>query len=92
MAIRISGLTSGLDTDSIVQELVSAYSTKKENIEKKQTKLSWTQDAWKEMPLEEHLKHYESQGIERREAIKLVAKDRGVPKREIYNMTLNFPK
>lgn len=50
------------------------------------------QDAWKEMPLEEHLKHYESQGIERREAIKLVAKDRGVPKREIYNMTLNFPK
>lgn len=45
------------------------------------------QDAWKEMPLEEHLKHYESQGIERREAIKLVAKDRGVPKREIYNMT-----
>ena len=39
------------------------------------------QDAWKEMPLEEHLKHYESQGIERREAIKLVAKDRGVPKR-----------
>lgn len=50
------------------------------------------QDAWKEMPLEEHLKHYESQGIERREAIKLVAKDRGVPKREIYNMTLNFHK
>lgn len=50
------------------------------------------QDAWKEIPLEEHLKHYESQGIERREAIKLVAKDRGVPKREIYNMTLNFPK
>lgn len=50
------------------------------------------QDAWKEMPLEEHLKHYESQGIERREAIKLVAKDRGVPKREIYNMTLNFAK
>ncbi len=50
------------------------------------------QDAWKEMPLEEHLKHYESQGIERREAIKLVAKDRGLPKREIYNMTLNFPK
>lgn len=50
------------------------------------------QDAWKEMPLEEHLKHYESKGIERREAIKLVAKDRGVPKREIYNMTLNFPK
>ena len=50
------------------------------------------QDAWKEMPFEEHLKHYESQGIERREAIKLFAKDRGVHKREIYNMTLNFTK
>ena len=49
MAIRITGLNSGLDTDSIVQELVSAYSTKKDNIEKKQTKLSWKQDAWKEM-------------------------------------------
>ena len=47
MAIRISGLISGLDTDAIVQELVSAYSTKKENIEKKQTKLSWTQDGRK---------------------------------------------
>lgn len=49
MAVRISGLVSGLDTDSIVQELVSAYATKKEDIEKKQTKLSWQQDAWKEM-------------------------------------------
>ncbi|MCR5216683.1 MAG: flagellar filament capping protein FliD [Lachnospiraceae bacterium] len=49
MAIRLSGLASGLDTDSIVQELVSAYSTKKTNIEKAQTKLEWTQDAWKDM-------------------------------------------
>lgn len=49
MAVRITGLVSGLDTDSIVQELVSAYATKKEDLEKKQTKLSWQQDAWKEM-------------------------------------------
>lgn len=49
MAIRISGLNSGLDTDSIVQELVSAYSTQKDDMVKKQTKLSWTQDAWKDM-------------------------------------------
>lgn len=49
MPIRITGLNSGLDTDSIVQELVSAYKTKTESYEKKQTKLSWTQDAWKEM-------------------------------------------
>ena len=39
MAIRIQWFNIRLDTDSIVQELVLAYSTKKENIEKKQTKL-----------------------------------------------------
>lgn len=49
MAVRISGLVSGLDTDSIVQELVSAYSKKKDDIVKKQTKLSWKQESWKEM-------------------------------------------
>lgn len=47
MSIRISGLSSGLDTDSIVQELVKAESTKKTELEKKQTKLEWTQTAWK---------------------------------------------
>lgn len=49
MAIRLSGIASGLDTDTIVKELVSAYSTRKDNIVKKQTKLEWTQDAWKDM-------------------------------------------
>ncbi len=46
MSIRISGISSGLDTDSIVQELVKAESTKKTELEKKQTKLEWTQSAW----------------------------------------------
>ncbi len=41
--------------------------------------------AWEEMPLEDHMAHYESQGINHKEAMKLVAKDRGVSKREIYN-------
>lgn len=49
MPIRITGMNSGLDTDSIVQELVSAYKTKSESYEKKKTKLEWTQDAWKDM-------------------------------------------
>ena len=49
MAIRVSGLVSGLDTDSIVQELVSAYSTKKDKYVKAQTKLDWKMDAWKEL-------------------------------------------
>lgn len=49
MPIRITGLNSGLDTDSIVQELVSAYRTKQDKYVKAQTKLSWKQDSWKEM-------------------------------------------
>lgn len=49
MAIRISGLNSGLDTDSIVQELVSAYSKKTEKYKKEQTKLGWKQDIWKDL-------------------------------------------
>ncbi len=47
MAVRLSGLASGLDTDSIVKELVSAYSTKKDKYVKQQTKMEWTMDAWK---------------------------------------------
>lgn len=49
MAIRVSGLISGLDTDSLVQELVSAYSTKKDKYVKSQTTLEWKMDAWKEL-------------------------------------------
>ena len=49
MAMRISGLASGLDTDSMVKELMSAHSLKKTNIEKKKTKAEWTQEKWKEL-------------------------------------------
>ena len=55
MASRITGLNSGLDTDAMVKELVSAYSKQKDNITKKQTKLEWKQEAWKELSLEEHM-------------------------------------
>lgn len=47
MAIRITGMNSGLDTESIIADLVSAKSVKKTNLEKAQTKLSWKMDAWK---------------------------------------------
>ena len=49
MPIRLSGINSGLDTDAIVKELVSAYSLKTEKYEKQQTKLGWKQDAWKSL-------------------------------------------
>lgn len=39
---------------------------------------------FQEMSIEEHMAVYEEQGMERKEAMKQVAKDRGVPKREIY--------
>lgn len=47
-----------------------------------------TRAGWESLSLEEHMDHYESQGISRKEAMKLVAKDRGVSKREIYNQLL----
>ena len=40
---------------------------------------------WEDMSIEDHMEHYISQGIDRKEAMKKVAKDRGVQKREIYN-------
>lgn len=49
MPIRMTGMVSGLDTDSIVKELVSAYSTKKEKYEKERTKLGWKQEIWKDL-------------------------------------------
>lgn len=47
MSIRITGMYSGLDTESIISELVSAQSVKKSKLVKAQTKHSWKQDAWK---------------------------------------------
>ena len=49
MAIRLSGLASGLDTEAIVGALVSAYSYKKDKYTKAQTKLSWKQEAWQSL-------------------------------------------
>ncbi len=49
MTIRITGMNSGLDTDSIITELVSAYKAKGDKYVKEQTKLSWTQDLWKSL-------------------------------------------
>ena len=44
--------------------------------------------SWQEMPVEEHMRFYEAQGMDRKEAMKKVAADRGVGKREIYAMLL----
>lgn len=49
MPIRITGMNSGLDTESIITELVKAEKTKVDSVKKKQTVLQWKQDAWKEL-------------------------------------------
>lgn len=46
------------------------------------------QAGWEALSLEEHMAYYESQGIDRKEAMKRVAKDRGVSKRDIYQALL----
>ncbi len=46
------------------------------------------QQSWQKISIEEHMRQYESQGIDRREAMKKVAKDRGIPKREVYQSLL----
>lgn len=49
MAIRMSGLSSGLDTEAIVGALMSAQSLKKTKLTQAKTKLEWTQTKWKEL-------------------------------------------
>jgi len=46
------------------------------------------QKKFEEMTLEEHMAIYENQGFARKEAMKLVAKDRGISKRDVYNALL----
>lgn len=45
---------------------------------------------WEQMTIPEHLAHYTSAGMPKKEAIKAVAMDRGLPKRDIYQAVLNL--
>ena len=49
MAMRLTGMNSGLDTESIIQELVAVRRTKVETAQKEQKKLEWKQEAWKDL-------------------------------------------
>ena len=63
MAIRMSGLSSGLDTEAIVSALVSSYSEKKNKYKKAQTKVSWKQDAWKSVNSEVYSLYQKASGL-----------------------------
>ncbi len=43
---------------------------------------------WEEMEVSEHMEYYMKQGIDKKEAMKLVAKDRGISKRDVYQQLL----
>ena len=43
---------------------------------------------WIDMPIEEHIKLYEEEGLDRKECMKKVARDRGMTKREVYNLLI----
>ncbi len=45
---------------------------------------------WETISLTEHMILYERKGISRKEAMKLVAKDRGISKRDVYKMLLEI--
>lgn len=46
MAIRMTGLQSGLDTEAIVEQLMEAQRTKQTKIKNKKTTLEWKKDIW----------------------------------------------
>lgn len=62
MAMRLSGLMSGMDTESIIQQLVEAKRTKVDNAKREQTKLEWKQDIWKD--LNKKLKNLQSKYLD----------------------------
>ena len=48
------------------------------------------QASFSEMSIEDHMKIYEDKGVDRKEAMKLVAKERGISKRDVYNYLLSL--
>lgn len=49
MAIRMTGLISGMDTEGMVKELVAASSTKVNKVKQEKQKLEWKQEAWQDL-------------------------------------------
>ena len=47
------------------------------------------QRSWEDLCIEEHMEIYMKQGMEKKEAMKMVSKDRGVSKREIYRLLIS---
>ena len=48
-----------------------------------------SEESWQQLSIAEHMQHYLDAGVDKKEAMKKVAKDRGVSKREIYQALLD---
>ncbi|MDE5865641.1 MAG: 16S rRNA (cytidine(1402)-2'-O)-methyltransferase [Lachnospiraceae bacterium] len=55
----------------------------------RQEKKEEERQSWQSISIEDHMAHYEKEGMDQKSAMKQVAKDRGVPKREIYQYLFN---
>ncbi len=79
MRTTISGALTFYGTEEPRGEYVLVIEGKdvKETIEEKEK-------AWKSEPIEEHMERYLSQGMDKKAAMKQVAKDRGIRKRDVY--------
>ena len=80
---RISGLIAYYETEEPKGECVLVIQGKS----RKELKDA-EREIWMEMNVQEHMTYYEFQGLSRKEAMKRVAKDRGVGKRDIYKELL----
>ncbi len=49
MAVRLTGLISGMDTESLIKDIVNAQKQKNKKVEDKNTLLIWKQEKWKEL-------------------------------------------
>lgn len=49
MGMRMTGLVSGMDTESMVKELVAASSTKVDKVKKQKQIIQWKQEAWQSL-------------------------------------------
>ena len=54
----------------------------------RQKQIEEERQKWEEMSIQEHMDYYMDQGIQKKEAMKMVAKDRGAGKRDIYQALL----
>lgn len=84
---KISEVIEKFEDRTIKGEIVIVIEGKQEEdfeLEKKQL--------WEGISVEEHIKKIMEYGISKKEAIKKVAKDRGLPKNEVYKYSTNIEK